>query len=69
MKAQTVTVVRTVGIDAEALPAHELDRLTRETVRAARRFFALPGVAEDYDAWLARQQAAGRYLDEGGETA
>ena len=66
MRAPAVITTAAPRVDAAELPAWALDRLTLETVRAARRYFALPGVAEDYAVWLARQQAAGKYLEEGG---
>ena len=34
----------------------DLDILARETIEATRRYFALPGVKEKYEAWLAKRQ-------------
>lgn len=34
----------------------DLDILARETIEATRRYFALPGVKEKYEAWLAKRK-------------
>ena len=66
MKTPVVIVTCAAQVEAAAVAQRDVDSLTRETLRAARRFFALPGVSEDFAAWLARQQAAGRFLEGGG---
>ena len=63
MKQQTYSITRTDCPEAGTLPEFEMRILTRETVRAARRYFAQPGVEEAFAAWLAQKQAAGLYLD------
>ncbi|MBQ1503304.1 MAG: hypothetical protein IIZ35_04800 [Clostridia bacterium] len=34
----------------------DLDILARETIEATRRYFAIPGVKEKYEAWLAKRK-------------
>lgn len=68
MRAQMLIVTRAAHIDAAAVSPRTVDLLTRETVHAARRYFERPGVREDFAAWLAAQQARGKYLEEGGAT-
>lgn len=69
MKAQTYVITRTVRPDAGTLPDFDLRILTRDTVRAARRYFAEPGVRERFEAWLAEKQAQGLYLEPETEVA
>lgn len=51
---QTLTI--TSGIDVAAkpkeIPKHRADTLARQTLHAVERFFALPGVQEDFEKWL-----------------
>lgn len=67
MKTRTYVITRQVCVEAAAVPDRTIDALTLATVRAARRYHALPGVQEAYAAWLAAKQAAGLYLDEKGD--
>lgn len=41
-----------VGVKLEELPDHRVDTLARQTLHAVERFFALPGVQEDFEKWL-----------------
>ena len=66
MRNTTLVITRRAQIDAAAVAQRDVDTLTRDTLRAARRFFARPDVQADFAVWLARQQAAGRFLEEGG---
>ena len=69
MRNPTLVITRRAQIDAATVPQRDVDILTRETVCAARRFFASADVQADFAVWLARQQAAGRFLEEGGTGA
>lgn len=50
------TLVVTSGIDVSVklkeIPKHRTDTLARQTLHAVERFFAIPGVQEDYEEWL-----------------
>ena len=52
----TQTAEGAVRIDFDAMPGRDFDNFARETVEACRRFFALPGVQEKYEAWLAKRK-------------
>lgn len=41
-----------VSVKLSEIPDHHRDRLARATLHAVERFFALPGVQEDYEKWL-----------------
>lgn len=63
MKTQSFVITRTACPEAGTLPEFELRVLTRETVRAARRYFAQPDTQARFAAWLAEKQAAGLYIE------
>lgn len=56
MQKKTMTLKITSGADVavkpEEIPDRRVDWLARETLRAVERFFAIPGVQEDYEKWL-----------------
>ena len=63
MKQQTYNITRTDYPNSCTLPEFEMRVLTRETVRAARRYFAQPDTQARFAAWLAEKQAAGLYIE------
>ena len=63
MAQKSFVITRTACQEAGTLPEFELRVLTRETVRAARRYFAQPDTQARFAAWLAEKQAAGMYIE------
>lgn len=55
MAELSLTVVSGGDVSArlEEIPPHIINRWSRVTVWAVHRFFAKPGVREDYEKWLA----------------
>lgn len=41
-----------VAVKLSEIPPHRVDTLASATLHAVERFFALPGVQEDYEKWL-----------------
>lgn len=68
MQTLTITSGSDVKVLPKEIPDHRLEILARATIRAVRRYFALPGVQEDYEKWLAeykkRQETQGENPEE-----
>ncbi len=56
MQACVVKEGNNVALDLQEFPDHRADVLARSTLRAVERFFNIPGVKEDYEAWLVEYQ-------------
>lgn len=41
-----------IEIKVSEMPEYKLDTLARQTLHAVERFFAMPGVQEEYEKWL-----------------
>ena len=52
MQTLTITSGNAVAVKPKAIPKHRADSLARSTLHAVERFFALPGVQEDFEKWL-----------------
>lgn len=52
MQTLTITSGNAVAVKPKAIPKHRADSLARSTLHAVERFFALPGVQEDFENWL-----------------
>lgn len=52
MQTLTITSEDTVKVKPKAIPKHRVDTLARQTLHAVERYFALPGVQEDFEKWL-----------------
>lgn len=52
MKTIKVTSKGDVAVKLQEIPKHCRDTLARNTLYAVERFFALPGIQEDYEKWL-----------------
>lgn len=52
MQTLQITTGGNVGVKLSELPEHRRDTLTRSTLHAVERFFAVPGVLEGYEKWL-----------------
>lgn len=56
MQTKTMTLKVTSGADVaikpEEIPDRRADWLARETLRAVKRLFDIPGVQEDFEKWL-----------------
>ena len=52
MQTTTVTSEKAAAVKPKAIPKYRVYTLARQTLNAVERFFALPGVKEDYEKWL-----------------
>lgn len=52
MQTLTITSGSGVAVKPKAIPQYRADSLARNTLHAVERFFALPGVQEDFEKWL-----------------
>ncbi len=52
MQTLNVTSGNDVEVKHSEIPEHRGDSLARATLHAVERFFALPGVQEDFEKWL-----------------
>lgn len=50
--SQTLKCKNSVQVKHSDIPKYISDRLARQTLHALDRFFAIPGVEEDYQQWL-----------------
>lgn len=41
-----------MGIDLKEIPDYEMDHLCAATIKMIKRHFSLPGVQEQFEAWL-----------------
>ena len=44
------------SIDVCKLPAHESDALCQTLISSVKKYFELPGVAEEYEKWLVERR-------------
>ena len=52
MQTLTITSGIDVAVKPKEIPKHRTDTLARQTLHAVERFFAVPGVQEDFEKWL-----------------
>lgn len=52
MQTLVITSGSAVAVKLKAIPKHRADSMARSTLHAVERFFALPGVQEDFEKWL-----------------
>lgn len=52
MQTLQVTSGSGIAVKPKEIPKHRGDALARNTLYAVERFFALPGVQEDFENWL-----------------
>lgn len=52
MQTLVITKGDDVAVNPSEIPHYASDGLARATLRAIERFFSLPGVQEEYEAWL-----------------
>ena len=52
MQKLKITSGADVAVRPEHMPDYRVRTLARQTLHAVERFFAIPGVQEDYEAWL-----------------
>ena len=41
-----------MGIELDQMPDYEMDHLCAATIKMIKRYFSLPGVQEQFEAWL-----------------
>ena len=59
----TITEGQDVRIDPKLIPEHVWKYLARDTLEAAKRFYADPKNREKYEKWKAEQDAAKKVID------
>lgn len=52
MQTLKITSGGDVAVKVKEMPQHRRDTMARNTLHAVERFFALPGVQEDFEKWL-----------------
>ena len=52
MQTLKITSGANVAVSPENMPDYRIRTLARQTLHAVERYFALPGVQEDYEKWL-----------------
>lgn len=51
-KTLKVASTKKVEVSTKEMPDYRMNTLARQTFHAVERFFALPGIQEDYEKWL-----------------